>query len=516
MAKEKEKELNDGLSLTPAITGTANTIEDGKWKEPDAEVWVKRINSRVSYLNENEAAGWKTVLDFYRGEVMSPSPEYVSDVGQLQENPLYPIMKSLIDTEKPSLYYRAPAVKIKSTNDDTRFPKADSSLLEYSIRETEFDAEMKAVVHEGVLFSNGLVALDFDVDRMVARARQVNIKDCVVENPDSWRLRDQSWIAIKGRVNLEDAKIYFNNDELQPTKNTPWLGNPNFEETMKNPNKNFGGDQREILFEFWQIFAKYGQKRTMYYVSENETEFLKFKVADPKSTNPEKPHKWVKKSDWPFVLDKEDFPVEFLKMNERTDSFYALNEKALLCPIVLELNIIFRHFSKRTRAAATAKILYDNALDDAAIQALSSGKDFDALGADLQAGKTAKNVIDVFEFPGVSPEAYQHFMNVRGIFDESSGFSELRRGGSGTGRKTATQANIEDRSSTLRSDSKQSKVDVFLKNVTRKMRIINAQLCPLEIAKSVASDEAIDTGVFTPGENGIAPWDERKQDIARV
>jgi len=513
MAKQKSKELIDGVSIVPSIEGTANTITDsGKWGRPSAKKWVNRIISRVRQTEITEGPGRNLTRDYYEGKILSKNPiKNKNDV-------FYPILKTYHDALRPNLYYQLPAWYLESTIDDESFTDIDSSVLSYGARETDFDNEMKAMMSEVLLHSFGCVAYDFDADRMVSRARQVNIDDVVVDNVSSWRMRDQSWVAIRGVVNLEDAKIIFNDKDLNPTiplKNSKGYG---FSGNMRSKASYLESpDDREEVFEFWEIFAKYGQERERYYVSlNNEDDFLSIETVNPESVKGNNPVKWSKKSDWPFVLDKEDFPVEFLRMNERTTSFYPLQEMALLCPLVKEINVIFRFMSDRTKKAASAKIIFDKSISETNLESLMSSQDFDALAIKLKSGRSIRDLIEILEFPGVTQEMLQNLAGLVSVFNESSGVTELVRGGSGTGRKTAKQALIENDQLGLRVGSMQYRIDDFLRRVGRKMNMINSQLTPKEVARRVSKRTEANSQVFEKDENGNIPWDIRAKDIGRI
>lgn len=517
MAKDKVKDLNDGLNLVASAQSTAKTLnEKQQYKAPSATKWLDRILTRLDNLRENEQKGRNLVLDFYNGKINTRDPGLIDDHNELIDNAVYPLMKSYVDTLKPNLFFRNPAWKVVSRRDDDRFPKVETSLLEYTSNETGLEEEIKAVTHEGIMYGTGALLYDFDTDRSIARARQINLEDVIVDNPDSWRLRDQTWIAVRGRLNLEDAKIYFNDDTLTADVERDWVTNPEF---RTKDRESIEKDEREEVFEYWQIFAKYGQDRVTYYVSPSKRdEFLKFEVYDEKkdAEDEEHPFSWVKESPWAFVMDKEDFPLEFLMLSERTDRFYGQNELAQFSGLILDLNIHYQAMNKRARLSAPAKLLVDDSADEDQLKALMSGEDYDAMRITRRKGERLSDLFAVVEFPGVSEDELQYFALVKRLFDESSGLTELIRGGGGTGRKTATQANIESEQAGLRIASKQSRIDKFLVQVGRKLRMINAQKTPSDVVADVVNDEALKTGILVANEAGITEWDERKKDPGKI
>jgi len=530
---DKHEEINDGMSSEALASAKAASNYDdayqGKYAKPKAKKWIARINARIDYINRMEQPGRDTVLAFYNGNIDNADVYTLNDIESLLDETLYPLMKSFVDTLKPNLFFRNPKWNITSRRDDESFSKVDESVLNYSAEETGLETEINACVHEGILKGTGVLVYDFDLDRQVARGRQMLLEDVMVDNPLSWRLRDQSWIALRYRMPIEQAKIYFNDNRLKSSQTQKY--------DDSNSQYSIGSDrhldelgEKEEIFEYFEVYAKYGDERKKYVVAEFSEEgpvFLKQLVFDEEGTEENGFKKWVKEADWPFVLDKEDFPVEFLRLSTSTDKFYGQIELAQLSSVVLAINTLLKAMNNRTRLAFSAKIALDKKLTPEQRKRLLSNKDFDVLELDVSQGKRLSDMIQIMDFSGVPQHVYEYYYTLKRVFDESSGFAELLRGGSGTGRKTATEASIVAEQAGLRIASKQAKIDKFLKDIGRKLRMINAQLTPVQVARDAANSEALKTEILFPAQvdaqeqpippkQQVIPWEQRQQDIGLI
>lgn len=530
----KESIISDKLiqSADPSPDSRGKPEEGEGLKKQTSKQWIGRIDNRIAWIKEKVKNGWDVSRKAYLGKILTDqSPSEISEEDILRQGAHVNLIKSYIDTLLPNLYFQWPQIYFNPRNEGFEiFSRTDQLLTNYCATECDFDSEFFSIGFDANLCGIGWAFYNFDTDRMVATIKHVPIEDVVVSDLGQWRMKDQSWVAIRHRIPIEQARIMFFDKDLMPNCfNSEKEANSvrGFQKLYRYAETVHAGE-RDDFFEYWQIWEKRGTERKILCVADGSEDFLKFKgfSIDKINSEDETPFVVGKEHDWPFFLDKEEFPLEDLRPIITTTSFYGENEVVSWVPFAKQLSLLWAGMCERTRKSFALKGIVDSSLSAEEVRQLADSSDLPFIRCDSLGGKSVRELVQILDIGGIQPHIYDHFQTGKGLFDELTGMNELLRGGLISGRKTAAEINIVQSQANIRISRRQKAMDDFVKRVAKKIRLINAQLVPPEQAFfAIGSQEDlipvfIDQNKALPGMEGYDPsttqWSARAQDIKRL
>lgn len=241
---------------------------------------------------------------------------------------------------------------------DRPFAEAVERWEQYELEETNFEEPMAVAIFDGILRGVSWLKESFDPLSGMVVADALTPLEVHVDPLARYSLAQARFIVQRVVKPVEEAREFFGDKSLEP----------NYMLSSEEGLAKERADQQKIaqdkdLLLFYEIWCKKpGGQRKLYYRLREEA-------------------KWLREIDWPYILDRDDFPYSRLIFNTNYTSIDGFSEQAVIEGLASEVNEMAEFDRRHTRRSAATKVLYDlSRLDENEAMKILSGKDMEAIG----------------------------------------------------------------------------------------------------------------------------------------
>lgn len=353
-------------------------------------------------------------------------------------------------------------------------------LLAHSYERTGSETYNKVALFRALVVGCGITKVGFDAELGLDRLDVVERQDLYCDPQAKFSLRESGYVIHTCAWDFERAAAFF--------KRLGIAIQPNYElrqatGLMGEAQKKFApATEQPDMFRFAEVWCKHGSERKLYYF-DAQTKTL---LGEP--------------LDWPFTLDREEFPFSLLTFNtqylQALDGFSELEVTKKLRDQNEEGMAYQAKHIGRSRAK---KIAYDTSkISPENVEHLKDPQDLRFVGIDA-GGEDLSRFIRVIDFNSNTDSDLERVAIFKQAADEIDGQDELVRGAAGQVKMTATEAAVKDANSKLRTGRRVKLVDQFLTDQTVKRAMVARQLVSAETMAKVAGPQAgLVWSVFAP------------------
>lgn len=230
------------------------------------------------------------------------------------------------------------------------------------------------------------------------------------------------------------------------------------------------GSENDI-FKFYEIWWKDGDRRRLDY------RFWR----DPR---------WILRGDWPFQLDRDDFPFSTLIFHQQFTALSdAFSERHVVNALAKAADKTMEAYHRSVLRSIAKKLGLDaDVFDDAASNQMLDAKDMRAVRVKLE-GKRWEDVAHLFEFNSKTDVTLELARTFKDAEDEITGLHQLKQNLTSTDM-TATQADIIEKQGQAGIGRDQRVLDEFLTVQCRHRAMIARQLLAPERVAEIAGLKA--------------------------
>ena len=450
---------------------------------------AEKVEDRNRYLDDRAE-----VHRFYLGYHSTPEDKKTWAGPYITVNLTY----SSIKTMTSELIARDPRSMARPKSASRRVTrevaKVIDSKLAYNRKEEGYTRQQKKAVNEVLIGGMAIVKVEWDKDRWLPRLVHVRPKKILIDPDAEDEISQAGWVAETVRMKVADLKAdprFSRVEDLTPDKAL----------TTAADGKKYDDSRRDefTTYDVTFVWSKRGmgvpRDGSSYGKAEDKPEGNNVLLAFCRGHD-----FWLMKEEWPFYLDKEEFPYEVLSPNY-TDSVWGLSP--FRCGIALNRNInwLVSFILAHVRKGATTDYLIDESVKPETVAALKSGQDFKTLA--VQLNRTAGvPPIQVLPKDSMSPDLWNAFRLAKDVYNELVGISEQQRGAEGKS-KSATESQIINQRAQGRLNELRGQIEDWLEKIDRKVLMLDFQFTPAYTPQGATAMKGID---FFLGPDDAAVW----------
>lgn len=398
----------------------------GKWKDQIAD--------------ENK---WETYPKQYKGTYdVVLGNQYVPPINEVY---------SYVESSKASLFANNPYIAVNAKKDGTIMGAYIwEALLNHDWSEMHIKEDVELEIDDALLIGHGWNKVGNNV-KTTGSGDQLRIaSEKLFSNRVSWRdMRfnvgcrrvgvDTLWMAQRIYRPTEDV----NKDYHVKLKGSPYpeIGQKIIKNALFKDDVNFSA-----LWEIWDA-----RERKVYLkADEDNKDFL----VDPRG--------------WPDCLD--EFPYDFLSLNEMPDEPYPLPDVAPWNPQVLEKIKIFTMALNHMKRWNRQLLMKKGVLKEQDKDKFEKGLDGSILDAAVSGNMDIQTAFKLLDFGSLPPDIYLILDRLDAYIDKISGKPAFEQGGrSKTQSRTVGELELMKGGSGARTDRKLDRIETHCKNIARKL-----------------------------------------------
>lgn len=434
-----------------------------------AKEWTSKIEQGLKYKEKySEIKKWGTYRDMYRGNFGNDSK-----MDKVVVNRIFSYIKSMI----PKVYFRSPAVCIAPRRPElAAHARVIESIDNWLIQETNLKYVIKRAILDAGLCGIGPIKLGYDseygyfpelgIDQDGASVTQVGVKDGERIEYNSAIAAGMPWAA---RVRPDEIVTPWGYSD---PKDLPWIAH-----MIIRPVEDIKADQKYDKKLRNQIKGGYhcsnlqGQTTSMSIMGQGDKEnyALMYEIRDFKR------RKFIVMCEDKILVDTEDsmqidgLPFEFIVFNEDPEHFWPISDVKMLMPQQNELNEI-RQYASKQRKLNIVKFLYSKGSMTKENLDLLLADDIDSIGCGIEVVADAiQNVVFPLHPTNLTSDLIREQQQTEQDMRDTMGYSANQAGNYvDKTNSTATEANIVQEASNIRSDERRDLVADVLSNILRK------------------------------------------------
>ena len=434
------------------------------------EKWLTDIKLGVKYKEKTSGCKhWKTYKDYYRGN-------YEDD-----ENPLHNMVVinrvfSYIKSAIPRVYFRSPAINITARRPEfSGHARVVEALDNWLIPETGLKQTLKSAILDAFLCGIGIIKLGYDsefgynpeqvVDKNSGTVTQVGTKTADKVEYNTTIRPGMPWAA---RIKPEDFITPWGYDD---PRDLPWCAQIVIRplEDVKEDQKYDRAKTKDLKGGLTLPYDKVKTHSLWNHLAENNVYCLLYEITDYKRK------RRVVICEDQILMDIEDplqidgLPYEFIIFNEDPDNFWPISDVKMLEPQQLELNEI-RSYAKKQRRFNLIKFLFQKGTitPEQLDNLLSDNIEDTGCGIEIE-GDSLQSAVLPLQPHNLTMDLIREQQQTDSDMREVMGFSENQAGSYvPKTNSTATEAEIVQEASSIRSDERRDIVADTLTNIVRK------------------------------------------------
>lgn len=439
----------------------------GKWKDQIAD--------------ENK---WETYPKQYKGTYdVVLGNQYVPPINEVY---------SYVESSKASLFANNPYIAVNAKKTGTIMGAYIwEALLNHDWDEMHIKEDVELEIDDALLIGHGWNKVGNNV-KTTGSGDQLRIaSEKLFSNRVSWRdMRfnvgcrrvgvDTLWMAQRIYRPTEDV----NKDYSVKLKGSPYpeIGQKIIKNALFKDDVNFSA-----LWEIWDA-----REQKVYLKSdEDNKDFL----VDPRG--------------WPDCLD--EFPYDFLSLNEMPDEPYPLPDVAPWNPQVLEKIKIFTMALNHMKRWNRQLLMKKGVLKEQDKDKFEKGLDGSILDAAVSGNMDIQSAFKLLDFGSLPPDIYLILDRLDAYIDKISGKPAFEQGGrSKTQSRTVGELELMKGGSGARTDRKLDRIETHCKNIARKLMAYRKNNLKVEEVVKVTGKEPVEIikafqeqGKYDPQTNSI-------------
>jgi hypothetical protein len=430
-------------------------------EDPEGKMWDERLGDCESLWNRERDRRERYVKLFRDGRF--PMGEgSAADADGVSVNLCY----SWASSVTAWLMGQAPTIAVdpRRAGQDEQAAEVLEKWLGYSFQEGNSIIPNEVVVFDAILRGMAWSKESFDSKRGIDVVDALTPLDVALDPLAKYSVAQGRWMVQRCVRPIDEARAFFNRKDLEPNYQ---LANEKGLSAERTRDRSACSDKDLLLY--YEIWWKDGERRRLLY-----------RLKDKQM--------WLGQSQWPYVLDDDEFPFSPLIFNTVYQGVDGFSEMQVVDGLRLEVEELAEFDRRHTRRAAAKKILFDESVfapED--IQKFTSGRDMEAISAKL-GGKALADVLRVVDFNSNTDEQKGKFERVRQLFNDILGFDELLRGGEQK-KLTATQADIVAEFARLKLGRRLTSVDRFQSTQLRhRAQIARMWVTPELVAQAISPE----------------------------
>jgi hypothetical protein len=378
---------------------------------------------------------------------------------------------------------QSPVLQVDARRADQEAQAAEvlEKWLGYSFAEGGSIIPNEVVVFDATLRGLAWSKESFDPQRGIDVIDALTPLEVALDPLAKYSVSQGRWMVQRCIRPIEEARAFFGRKDLEP--NHQMAGETGLA-SERTRGRSVCSDRDLLLY--YEIWWKDGEKRRLLYRQKDKAS-------------------WLGQSQWPYVLDADEFPFSPLYFNTIYQGVDGFSEQQVVDGLRTEVEELAEFDRRHTRRAAAKKVLFDEAVfgpDEVA--KLTSGRDLETIGAKL-AGKPINEVVHILDFNSATDEQKGKFERCKQLFNEILGYDELLRGGEQR-KLTATQADIVAEFGRLKLGRRLTCVDRWMTTQLRHRAQIARMWVTPELVAQAVSPEA---GMLW------AQWASNPEDVTR-
>lgn len=451
--------------MDSATTAPPGNISAQPVRSPDTERWNQLISDCRTRWDKERTVRERNIKLFREGQF--PLDGEGKSSSGVSVNLIFLYAKSamaMLNGNSPNIQ-----VDPRRGENDRSFADVLESWLKYSHQESNTEEADAAVIFWALLGGIAWSKEGFDPESRMDVADALSSLDVAVDPLARYSLTQARWMLQRVVKPVDEARAFFNRNDIEANYQ---LGDTDGLERNRRLNPT-GSSSDKDLYEFFEIWEKAGAKRNLIYFDSKKQAFLDIR-------------------DWPFLLDRNEFPFSPLSFNTQYQGVDGFSECDVVAGLRDSMQELMEFDRRHTLRSAAKKILFDKgAWDEDLISKAMDAKDLAPIPVQIPGGRAIAETFTILDLNSSTDFQKEKFERSKQLHDELLGFSELQRGVAQR-RKTATESEIEDEWSKSRFQSSLREVDKWKRQQLRHRAQIARQLVsPDEIRLAVGDQAAL-------------------------
>lgn len=407
-------------------------------------LWTDRISVSGKWKDQiADENNWETYPKQYKGiyDVVLGN-QYVPPINEIY---------SYVESSKASLFANNPFIAVNAKKTGTILGSYIwEALLNHDWSEMHIKEDVELEIDDALLIGHGWNKVGNSV-KTTGSGDQLRIgSEKLFSNRVSWR--DMRFNVGCRRVGVDTLwmaqRIYRPTDDVNKDYKVKLKGSP-YPEVSEKMMKNalFKDDINfSALWEIWDA-----RERKVYLKSDEDSKDF---LEDPKP--------------WPSFLD--EFPYDFLSLNEMPDEPYPLPDVAPWNPQVLEKIKIFTMALNHMKRWNRQLLMKKGVLKEQDKDKFEKGIDGSILDAAVSGSMDIQTAFKLLDFGSLPPDIYLILDRLDALIDKISGKPAFEQGGrSKTQSRTVGELELIKGGSGARTDRKLDRIETHCGNMARKL-----------------------------------------------